>query len=415
MALIGLLDCNNFFVSCERLFRPDLIKTPVAVLSSNDGCIVARSQEVKDMGIPMGLPLFQAKQLCDTSKVVLFSSNFTLYRDISMRVMKILKEEVGVCEVYSIDEAFFVLPESVKFADVVEIRKNVMKRVGIPVSIGLASTKTLAKEASKIAKKTEGVYILDKAQWGSRASSTACGSIWGLGRATSAKLSSYKIETAEDFMNLERSFIRREFGVAGERIYDELHGVVVHEFGVGTDSIQQSVTSSRSFASATHNCADLESSVAYHVANASAKIRAQGLVSSVMHIELRASRHSDFSHRKGVLEVVLESPTNSTQELTKIALKEVAKIFDSDITYKKAGITLTGLLPEAYVSASLFQPTVASQKDVLDAVLDGIHKKFGFAALHSASIRSSYDRSSVKLRSKSYTTSWGDIPSVHAK
>ena len=413
MTQIGLLDCNNFFVSCERLFRPDLIKQPVAVLSSNDGCIVARSNEVKAMGIPMGIPLFQAKQLVDMSSVHLFSSNFTLYRDISTRVMSILKEEVGQCEVYSIDEAFFAATDAV-IKDVESIRYRIMQKTGIPVSIGIAATKTLAKEASKIGKKGEGVCVLSPELWKQKASGTPCSDIWGLGRATVAKLAALEVRTAGDFMALERSFIRKTFGVGGERIYDELKGTAVHALGERAHDSRQSVTSSRSFATATREQAELESAVAYHVAQVSKKLREQGLAATMMYVELRAGRHSDFSHRRGGTEVALAAPTNSTQHLTELALQAVAKVYDPEIPYKKAGVVLSGLVPEAYISGSLFEPCDKIADRQLDDVLDNIHQRFGFEALHSAAILPSRDRSSVKMRSGAYTTTWKDIPIVKA-
>jgi DNA polymerase V len=190
LEMIGLLDCNNFFVSCERLFRPDLLKRPVAVLSSNDGCIVARSAEVKDLGVPMGVPYFQVKDVLTKAGAVLFSSNFTLYRDVSARVMDTLEDEVGLIDVYSIDEAFFEVEDDATEADVLAIRARVMKEVGVPVSIGIASTKTLAKQASVLAKKGNGVCILTDALWQEKMEEVPCGSVWGLGRQTVIKHSS---------------------------------------------------------------------------------------------------------------------------------------------------------------------------------------------------------------------------------
>jgi DNA polymerase V len=245
--MIGLLDCNNFFVSCERLFRPDLLKKPVAVLSSNDGCIVARSQEVKDLGVPMGIPYFQVKDVLTKANATLFSSNFTLYRDISARVMETLEKEVGFCDVYSIDEAFFEVSDDATEADVLSIRSRVMQDVGLPVSIGVASTKTLAKQASVMAKKGNGVCILTESLWKEKMETAQCSSVWGLGRQTTAKLRELGVKTVAEFLALDRSVVRKHFGVGGDRIYMELTGVVVHKLGSQSLDVQQSIMSTRSF------------------------------------------------------------------------------------------------------------------------------------------------------------------------
>lgn len=383
------------------------------MLSSNDGCIVARSQEVKDMGVPMGLPLFQAKQLVDMSKVTLFSSNFTLYRDISARVMHLLAEEVGRCDVYSIDEAFFALDESTTETDLAVLRQRIMRKTGIPVSIGVATTKTLAKVASGVGKKGGGVCRLDQARWLATAPHTTCGSIWGLGRATAAKLAGLGVKTAADFMALERRVVRKNFGVGGERIYDELHGTRIYELGEDAPHDRLSVMSTRSFQKTTNNLAELQSAIAYHVAHASAKIRERKLAATTMYLELRASRHSDFAHRRGGVEVSLESPTNDTMALTKLALAAVAEAHDPQVPYKKAGVILAGLIPEMYVSESLFATNITTPASV-NKLLDTLQQRFGFNALHSAAILPSRDRGSAQLRSQAYTTAWKDIPTVRA-
>jgi len=412
MRYIGLLDCNNFFVSCERLFRPDLAKKPVAVLSSNDGCIVARSQEVKAMGIPMGLPLFQVKQLVDINEITLFSSNFTLYRDISARVMQTLRDEVGDCHVYSIDEAFFGL-DSVSESELSELRSRIMQKTGIPVSIGVAATKTLAKVGSQFGKKGSGVCLLEATIWQKTAASVSCSDIWGLGRATTQKLTEMGVNAAAEFMTLPRRLVRQKFGVGGERIYDELLGVRVYELATDAEEPQQSITSSRSFAKTTSELLELESAVAYHVDHVAAKLRDRGLKASMMYVVLQASRHSDFAFRKGGGEVVFEIPSNSTEVLTKLALSRVRATYDKEVPYKKAGVILAGLIPEQFTSESLFAASNQGRPDV-SGVLDAIQKRFGFEALHSAAILSSRDRSNRQMRSKAYTTAWGDIPTVQA-
>lgn len=410
--MIGLMDCNNFFVSCERLFRPDLQKRPVAVLSSNDGCIVARSQEVKDLGIPMGIPYFKVKDICEEAGVVLFSSNFTLYRDISSRVMQTLASEVGPCEIYSIDEAFFKIDDHVTPEEVLEIRARVMKNVGLPVSIGIAATKTLAKLASSMGKKGSGASILTPELWNEKKQDIDCSSVWNLGRQTSAKLREMGVVKASQFIELDRAVVRKHFGVQGDRIWSELQGISVYDVGATSDDVQQSIMSTRSFEKTTNTLSDLESATAYHVSFAAEKLREKKLVASRMYIYLLTSRHGDFMLQGGTHEVILETPTSHTATLLKDALAVVKKAHKEGVPYKKAGVVLSGLMPEVYITGDLF--TESKEVNVLDAVTDKINERFGNNTVRSAAIRTHATRSSAKLRSQEYTTRWGDIPTVRA-
>jgi DNA polymerase V len=411
--MMGLMDCNNFFVSCERLFRPDLQKRPVAVLSSNDGCIVARSQEVKDLGIPMGIPYFKVKDICESEKIVLFSSNFTLYRDISSRVMQTLASEVGPCEIYSIDEAFFKVDPSITHEEMRDVRDRIIKKVGVPVSIGIASTKTLAKQASALAKKKEGVCMLTADAWKNIQKETSCSSVWGLGRQTSSKLRELGVQNVSEFLKLDRAVIRKHFGVAGERIWSELQGIAVYEVGETSSDVQQSIMSTRSFEKTTERLPELESAVAYHVSFAAEKLREKKLVASRMHVAIQTSRHGDFMLQGGYGPVTLSNPTANTQELIKEALREVKKLYKKDVPYKKAGVVLSGLMPESYVTGALF--SIAERKDqALDEIADKINERFGHNTLRSGVILQNPTRASAKLRSKEYTTRWKDIPTVRA-
>lgn len=411
--MIGLMDCNNFFVSCERLFRPDLLQKPVAVLSSNDGCIVARSQEIKDLGIPMGIPYFKVKDELTRAGAVLFSSNFTLYRDISARVMQTLSSHVGVCDIYSIDEAFFALADDITEAEVLAIRALVMRDVGLPVSIGVARTKTLAKQGSALAKKSNGVCILDDALWTEQAANTPVSSVWGLGRQTSAKLRDMGVSTVSEFLALDRAIVRRHFGVVGDRIYSELRGTQVHELGRNSEDIQQSIMSTRSFEKTTKNLSSLQSAVAYHVSFAAKKLREKKLVASRLCVTIEASRHGDFMLRRGSSDAVLSRPTASTQELLKEALAQVDLLFDKEVPYKKAGVALGGLMPESYLITGLFEKKEKDTKK-LDAVTDVLNEKFGQGTVRFGVVLQSGARSGMKLRSKEYTTKWEDIPTVRA-
>ena len=413
--MIGLMDCNNFFVSCERLFRPDLEGRPVAVLSSNDGCVVARSQEVKDLGIAMGVPLFQVKDICKKGKIELFSGNITLYRDISARVMQVLAHEVGECEIYSIDEAFFSLPDDVTEADVHVIRDRIMKNVGIPVSIGVATTKTLAKQASTIGKKGAGVCVLTQEDWNVRAQEVKCGEIWGLGRQTTTKLSQQGVKTVAEYMSLNRGLVSQLYGVSGERIYDELHGTPVVRIDRNSEASRKSIASTRSFAQVTKTLSDLESAVAGHVSDCAEKLRKRGVVTAKVHVQIQTDRYGDFFMQGGSAEIVLEHPTAETAVLLKETLKQVRKMFMGDVPYKKTGVTFSGLMPESYATGTLFDQDVVKSTNVLDVVIDGMNDRFGRGTIHAGSIVHSSAQSNAQLRSQSYTTQWKDIPSVRAK
>jgi len=413
--MIGLMDCNNFFVSCERLFRPDLEKVPVAVLSSNDGCMVARSQEVKDLGITMGVPLFQVKDICEKEKITLFSGNITLYRDISSRVMQVLAQEVGKCEIYSIDEAFFTLPDDVSEEDVHKIRAVVMKNVGIPVSIGVAKTKTLAKQASSVGKKGSGVCILTQIDWEKRAKTVKCGEIWGLGRQTTTKLSEQGIKTVAEYMALSRGLVSQLYGVSGERIYDELHGVSVARVDRNSDAARKSIASTRSFAKTTKNLIDLESAVAGHVTHCAEKLRQRGVVTSKLLVQIQTDRYGDFFMQGESVEIVLEKPTAETAVLLKEALKRVRSMYRDDVPYKKTGVTLSAIIPEAYVTTNLFEQEEVKKEGGLDAVIDDMNARFGKGSLQSAAILDNKGKSNAQLRSASYTTQWKDIPIVAVK
>ncbi len=413
--MIGILDCNNFFVSCERLFRPDLRTKPVAVLSSNDGCVVARSQEIKDLGIPMGVPYFQIKDIASKAGAVFFSSNFTLYRDVSARVMQALKDEVGAIEKYSIDESFFTMSDSITEAELLGIRNRIIHVTGIPVSIGVASTKTIAKQASKRAKKGTGVCILNNQDWGVVQNTVLCGEVWGIGRQTTTKLRSLEIKTVAELLQVPRSEIRKLFGVVGERIVAELSGVSVLPVEAGVQEARQSITSSRSFAKVIQNQSELASAISFHVAECAHKLRQEDLVALKMIVYLRASRFSDFGHRGGVKEIVLPVPTNKTSTLTKQALNAVEELYDSEIPYKKAGVVLNSVMLKRFVPTSLFGEESAEADSVLDELTDSLNSKFGAESLRLASVRTKNGYVSAKLRSQAYTTRWSDIPRVQAK
>ncbi len=413
------MDCNNFFVSCERLFRPDLLRKPVAVLSSNDGCIVARSQEVKDLGISMGVPYFEVQDICTKHRVTLFSSNFTLYRDISARVMTALKSEFSTYEVYSVDEAFFEIGEGVTESEIASIRARIMQKTGIPVSIGVATTKTLAKVANGIAKKGTGVCIMGAELWSTVQKELPCGSVWGIGRKTSSRLSQQKIYTVADLLRLDMTFVRQNLGVVGERLRLELTGTPVHNLGEQglDDDEQQSYTSTRSFSNPVKDKLVLMSALGHHIAHVAEKLRNDGNVAGKMTVIARGSRFGDFALREGSASIEFSTPSNDTMLLTKEASKLLETLFDSEIPYKKAGVTLSGIMNEEYTMKSLFQDRAHQDAVVsLDRINDLLNKKFGAGTVRSGvTLNPDKWQERKKLKSQEYTTQWPEIATVKAK
>lgn len=414
--MIGLMDCNNFFVSCERLFRPDLVGKPVAVLSSNDGCIVARSKEVKDLGIPMGAPYFEVKEVCVKNNVVLFSTNLTLYRDISTRVMQALRAEFSSCEVYSVDEAFFEVDDHITEAELHAIRSRIMQKTGIPVSIGVAKTKTLAKSASSMAKKESGVCMLNEVLWEKTKPNMRVGSVWGIGRQTAQFLSNNKIYTVAELLAQDRSFIRNALGVMGERLCLELSGISVFHLGERHDEEQQSYSSTRSFAKPTHEKMTLMSALGHHIAHVAEKLRRDGCTASRLSIIARGSRYGAFAHRTGSAHVILTLPTNDTITLTQEVSKLLDTIYDAEIPYKKAGVFMTGIEQVQYQSGSLFSiADDAKQSQKLGSVFDTVNDRFGSGTLRTGvTLGAEKWKSERKLLSREYTTKWSEIASVKA-
>ena len=412
---IGLLDCNNFFVSCERLFRPDLCNRPVAVLSSNDGCIVARSQEVKDRGIPMGVPYFKVKDTLIKSKTVLFSSHFALYRDISRRVFETMADELDTIEQYSIDEAFFVLPESDNPLQVAKSLKDKIERaVGIPVSIGISRSKTLAKVASAIAKKTGGIKVMDLSEWQEKKSHVPLHSIWGIGRKSADKYRKYNLETAADLTALQHTQIKQLFGAAGVRIWSELQGAEGYSIE-RKRSPQGSILSSRSFRSQSSDLHDLQDAVAYHIRHAAADLRSMNMKASYLKVYLAPSRYGDFMLRNGAAEMVLTSPTNDTFALVQAANKLTEHIFEIGIPYKKAGVLLSQFSPESFEQLPLFGNVSGNATAALTKLLDVINKKTDRELLMVGShLKTKNWQSKHESRSPAYTTNWADIATVRS-
>jgi DNA polymerase V len=418
MAYIGLIDCNNFFVSCERLFRPDLVGKPVVVLSSNDGCVVARSQEVKDMGIAMGVPYFQIKDIIKDSQTTVFSSNFTLYRDISRRVFTVVRELLPQIEVYSIDEAFFCLvDESARelMARIADIKATVEQRVGVPVTIAVAGTKTQAKLVSSKAKKSGGLKVVLPGDFSAEFGAMPLREVWGVGRQLVTRYTEAGYTTVADLVEADTQRLARLFGVGGTRLQAELGGTVAYPLGSSVSTIPQSIMSTRSFAKKTHELSVIQDALSHHVREASADLRSQGLVAGAVSVQLLTSRHGDFLLRGGSLGATLSVPTASASVLLHEAMELLAKLYDPEVPYNKTGVVLTAICPEVMVPKSLFASSDTTSRDI-SSLLDSITARQGKQALQLGRYHQDAAwQSKQETLSPAYTTRWHELRTVVIK
>ncbi len=414
MEYIGLADCNNFFVSCERVFRPDLWDKPVVVLSSNDGAIVARSEEVKKLGVPMGVPYFKVRDVFKQHQVTVFSSNFELYSDMSRRVMEVLEEELGEIEQYSVDESFFKM--KVKSAlsakqELLRLREVVKRRVGIPMSFGLAPTKTIAKYASEKEKRGSGACLLVKEEWLKLAPEVPLSELWGVGGAMSQKLRAQGLLNVDDLLSADRGRIEKLFGVYGTRLLAEVSG----ERAKGAkdhDDLPKSIMSTRGFSKTTTDFSVLAEALAYHVARAAEELRDHQAVAGKVSALILTNRHSDWVLRGGGKEVILPQPTNDTTVLLREALRIAKEVFEPGVPYKKAGVVLGFIKPDAVGQTSLFGESAMENEKLMQAI-DGLNKKIGPDSVTIG--RAKYKQTWINRhdhRSPRYTTSWNELPRV---
>ncbi len=412
MKHVALLDCNNFFVSCERLFRPDLGNKPVVVLSGNDGCVVARSNEVKDMGIPMGIPHFKVRNEFKDAGVTVFSSNFSLYHDISKRVMRVLREEVDEVKQYSIDEAFFSLI-GVRGEIETELRriKNAVEtKVGIPVTLGAGRSKTIAKVASKIGKNREGVCLLEGKNWIDVQQTVELSSVWGIGPKISQRMMRDGLVTVADFLALPRRKICDLYSINEVRKYDELTENAMEEIK-GESGSQQSIMSTHSLSKATNDLNVLKNEVTHHVTSAARDLRKKRFVATHMYIIMRPSRYGDWRLRGGSIDITLENPTDDSRVLLKMAKEAVSSAFEEKVPYKKVGVVFSGLFPARLVQDTLFAPHNPKGGELMK-LLDRVNNKLGRGAITIG--EEIHGSTSVKKNhlSPAYTTKWTDIRTV---
>ena len=425
MTPLALVDCNNFYCSCERVFDPSLVGVPVVVLSNNDGCIISRSEEAKALGIPMGAPLHQQQEVIRSHGVRVFSCNYTLYGDMSARVMSVLRDAVPAIEVYSIDEAFLELPSVFDEKAARELRAKILQWTGIPVCIGIAGTKLLAKFANRYAKKnkqvTAGVFDLST-YWDPDGlmADAPTDALWGVAKNTARTLSRIGIRTVLEFKKADPAAVRKSLGVVGERLMRELNGISC----LGLEEMppaRKGVMASRSFGTPVEELADLEEALANHVARASEKIRRFGLLATHIEIFLQTNRfRTDDPQYYPSTGITLHSPTASTSELMAAARDLLQSIYRTGYRYKKTGVMLAHLVPEDEYQPSLFDAPVKGRIDI-DKIVDEMNRRMGdnrTPVITRASMGTANSGAKWKMKaerhSPHYTTDWQELPEVKA-
>jgi len=416
--IFSLIDCNSFYASCERIFNPKLLNKPVVVLSNNDGCIIARSDEAKKLGIKMGEPYFQAKSIIEKNRVHVFSSNYSLYGDISQRVMEILLKFSPEIEIYSIDEAFLKFNgfKENTLEDYCYNMRNVIKQwVGIPVSIGVGNTKTLAKVANRIAKKNAeklGVCVLLEEQKIELELTTLdIGEVWGIGKNFSNFLKKNGIFYALDFIKKDRRWIRQHMGVVGERIAMELKGLSCLELEM-IPQLKKNCCVSRSFEYLIETIDDLKESVANYATRAAEKLREDNLTTSVMSVFLLTNHFNKKDPQySNSAKVQFDYPTNDTIIIVKKALQGLERIYRKGYRYKKAGVIMLNLSSSSNIRGLFELNKVKS--DSLMRSFDLINIRYGGSTIHTAA-EGTGRLWSVKRQkiSPNYTTRFSDLLKV---
>jgi DNA polymerase V len=422
--MIGLLDANNFFVSCERVFRPDLMNKPVAVLSNNDGCLISRSNEVKAIGVPMGAPYFKYKEILTDHNVAIFSSHFTLYGDMSGRMMTLIESLVPRIEVYSIDEAFIDLLGIKDIEHLCNhIRNTIWRSLGIPTSIGIAKTKTLAKVANHYAKRVPAFksicFLKENHRVDHALKLLSVGDVWGIGRQITKKLEGQGILTAYDLKQVDPRCMRQNFSVVGERIVRELNGVSCLEL----EDIQEpkkSTQVTRSFSKSITDLDELKQALATYATRLGQKLREQGLMTKNIMVFIRTSKFKIHEPEyTNSYTISLPSSVQDDISLIRAAMQALAQIYKKGFAYSKAGIMALDLMPKGQkVQLDLFSRNVEErfQSEKLWEALDLVNKRYGRGTLFSAACGKTLSWKDQKNHvSQPYTTNWKFLPTAFVK
>ncbi len=414
---IALLDCNNFYASCERVFDASIKTKPVVVLSNNDGCVIARSEEAKKIGVTMGAPLFKVESLLEDNDVEILSSNYALYGDMSGRVMNLLHNFTPEVEIYSIDEAFLNLePRKHSLENLAHsIREKMYKWTGIPVSIGIAETKVLAKIANKRAKKAElkaqgvlNLYRSDKTE--GILKETLVDEVWGIGYRSGLKLRTNNVLTAWQLRETDNRFIRRLLTVVGARIALELRGVKCLPFEQVVTK-KHSITCSRSFGQTVSNYELIKEAVLYFLTRACEKMRKHNLAANAATIFIGTDRFRPVPEPYSQSATYSSTyPTDGNQEIQEWAIKTLERIFKPGFEYRKAGIILSGLVPNENLTKRMFEDERFQQQHKLMKAIDEINQKFGKDTVRFGSVKTEGNWKMKQTRkSQSYTTNWDEL------
>lgn len=423
MRTYALVDCNNFFVSCERAFQPELEGKPVVVLSNNDGCVVARSNESKAMGIKMGTPFFKIRDKVESGNLIVRSSNYSLYGDLSSRVMSILAAAVPKIEIYSIDEAYLCVDGiDKKKLEVLcpELVRRIRKWVGIPVSIGIASTKTLAKVANHFAKKYPGYKgvcrIVTEEQRVKALKLTPIGDVWGIGRRVAPRLLAMGLTTAYDYVSMPQDWVYKNLGLGGLRVWNELNGKESVE--EERDEARQSICTSRSFAETITDIQELSARVSDFAAKCAEKLRHDSTAAYCINTFLytnrfREDKPQDFPDAT----IRLDMPASSTQEVVSAALKALKLIWKPGFEYKKAGVVVFDIVNRDERQLTLFETDSAKKEkqDVLSQVMDNVNVSSGHNVLRVATQRPGHYADGIRREhaSRLFSTDWDSIIEIH--
>lgn len=415
--MYALADANNFFVSCERVFNPSLRGVPVVVLSNNDGCVIARSNEAKALGIKMGVPLFQIKPLVEQKGVQVFSSNYILYGDMSQRLVNMLSQYAPELEQYSVDECFIDFRSFQRF-DLLnygrQIVKSVYKGLNLPISMGIAPTKTLAKLASKRAKKLgdRGGVAMIETESDLEIALRECpiGDVWGIGRQYTKLLNDKKVQTAMDFVQLPQMWVRRYMSIVGEKTWLELQGQANFEFDSYPPDKKQ-ICCSRSFSPMIEKLGPLQEAVASFASQAAQKLRAQGTVARSVLVFISSNRHRpDLMQYANARLYTFPVATSDTTVIVKAAVDALGEIYRQDIAYKKAGAVLLNISDRNAVQTNLFHAPDSEEHKKLMAVMDALNNHYGRGTVKTGAegfnVQSLYNRSHL---SPNYTTKLSDV------
>lgn len=418
--MFALIDCNNFYASCQRVFEPKLIGKPIVVLSNNDGCVIARSNEAKQLGIPMGVPTYKYEKIFAENDVAVFSANFALYGDMSQRVMNLLSEYSPDIEYYSIDEAFLKLQgydivDLEQYAN--EIRRRVTKDTGIPISVGVAPTKALSKIANRIAKKfpekTKNVYLIDTEEKRIKALKwLKIEDVWGIGRKISKRLKAIGVNTAFDFTQLEDDWVKTNLAIVGLRLKHDLQGMPTLDFE--EIKAKKNIATTRSFAGNYTQLSQLEERIATFAVSCAEKLRLQNACCNTMMIFIQTNRHrADLPQYNRNIIVKLPFPTNSSLEISDFAVQALRRIFIQGYQYKKAGVIIMDFSEEDKLQINLFENSNSRHRLLMES-MDKINAKHGQHKIKLASqdLEKVWKMKQERL-SPCFTTKLSDVITIH--